>query len=951
MEEDELESIDPTAFPILVETVSRNEVDIELKVQEINDKLSEYTVRTSTNTSGINEAKDYAYNAHTAVHETEIKSLSYTDERIEELRALFIQLLNQWAANLRGQINVDTGGAINDALVQAGSSWAASLAEMEQAVADAITTAEELRGWASDTINITIPELRAELDRWIQDSETTASEFQEETNIARQEAAAAASRWREMSDNIQVALDHILEADYNNYEAREDILRRVSTDFEGRFSDYDERITSAAGDAGAVVDKVEQLTVEYENQKALIQNVERALIDGDEQLSQQITALSVGAQTQFDSAKIWHFDTNNDGWTGTWVDGYLRVLNTTIVRLLNINATRYRQIKFRIKKVGTPTWNGSLNWEGAEPVGPIVLDEPTWSGDYAEITINPEWSGTLTGILLTLSSGSDVDNHYRLDWITVGRPSPGASTADLASERSARIAQDAATAVRIDALSSELNTLDGLQTGTADAIDGVRTSVEVLDGRVTSLIEDLTLLESTVTDLNTGMVGNASAIDLLQSRVLNTEDGLTAVNNRITDLNSTIGDATSTALDLLTTRVEQNVDETVILSQKITSLESNLDGKASATALSGLNTRVTDAEGEITSISNSITVLTSNIAGKASASALNNLTTRVTSAEGKITTMSQDITVLKSTVPNLATATAVSALTTRVSSTEQSLITQASQITNLTASIGTRASVSAMDALTVRVENVNGRVTTEANKIIALQATQGRMSANGLLRITTNTSVAGAQARIALHAEATASGTTHTAGLYLDAKSNGTSNVIIIADRFAIVSNPGSGEQVAPFVIDNGKVYLNTTVVIRNADIGTAKIGGNAITVPAQAEANNTINLTTGWTNILTVAMNREGARTNILCSATIAGYSMAIVKFRLLRNGAEIGSFFGLTGTRGTQSTVSFPICDNNLATGATTYTLQAQTLNEGDYSASGVVYQRNMIVEHVKR
>ena len=119
-----------------------------------------------------------------------------------------------------------------------------------------------------------------------------------------------------------------------------------------------------------------------------------------------------------------------------------------------------------------------------------------------------------------------------------------------------------------------------------------------------------------------------------------------------------------------------------------------------------------------------------------------------------------------------------------------------------------------------------------ASATTAVTARTNRASASGLLRVTSVAAGSTALTRVGLMAEATSGSTNSSAGLYLDARSDGVSQVSVVANRFAVVSGTGGdAPRAVPFFVDNGVVYIDTAT-IKNLSIGAAKIGNNALYVP-----------------------------------------------------------------------------------------------------------------------
>ncbi|WP_414606723.1 hypothetical protein, partial [Stenotrophomonas pavanii] len=100
-----------------------------------------------------------------------------------------------------------------------------------------------------------------------------------------------------------------------------------------------------------------------------------------ESLSRALSEVAAGSGTQFDSLRIWYFDTTVEEWTGngappTMVDGWLRPANGTdspyvqSPAALAVDGGAYRFVKLRVKRVGDATWDGFLQW--------ITLADQAW---------------------------------------------------------------------------------------------------------------------------------------------------------------------------------------------------------------------------------------------------------------------------------------------------------------------------------------------------------------------------------------------------------------------------------------------------------------------------------------------------------------------------------------------------------------------------------------------
>lgn len=188
----------------------------------------------------------------------------------------------------------------------------------------------------------------------------------------------------------------------------------------------------------------------------LIHQERQARATETEGLAQQISLLSAGVGEQFDSFEIWHFNNSNDGWAGgVYQDGWLNVKNETLVSpTITLDGSMYKHVKIRIQKFGTPTWQGLLSYAG----GSITALEPSYTEDgIALVNFYAQWSGAITSFSLKLASTASASNYFLVDWIAVGRPSPGASNAALLREEKARADKDRAIAQDVTALNTQIN--------------------------------------------------------------------------------------------------------------------------------------------------------------------------------------------------------------------------------------------------------------------------------------------------------------------------------------------------------------------------------------------------------------------------------------------------------------------------------------------------------------
>ncbi|PTX47849.1 hypothetical protein, partial [Gemmobacter caeni] len=374
-------------------------------------------------------------------------------------------------------------------------------AALDDVRAELLGQLTDLQGWVStelDLVDDTLDDVRAEV------AGLTTAQAAQAAGLAAQAAALAgeaaargdlalttAQHYRDLARSMQALRDYVAELDYQSYSAREELRRQIGVVVEGYAASFDERITVGASATGAIAERVTVLEAEGQSLGAQILAVDTARVDGENALAQQIAAVSVGTNTQFDHAKIWYFDTTAEGWTGSpsapaAAGGYLRPPTGAGAWIaspggLAVDTQVYSQVRARLRRVGSPGWTGILWWQAAgQGWGAgrsLAIPEPVWVDGITDITVTPDWAGLLDQIRLDLASAPDGSNYIEIDWIAIGRPSPGASRAELVAERTARISADAAQASAITELQASLTGVGGVASATASA-------VQALDGRV-----------------------------------------------------------------------------------------------------------------------------------------------------------------------------------------------------------------------------------------------------------------------------------------------------------------------------------------------------------------------------------------------------------------------------------------------------------------------------------
>lgn len=327
----------------------------------------------------------------------------------------------------------------------------------------------------------------------------------------------------------------------------------------------------------------------------------------DSALAQQITLLSAGAGEQFDYSNIWYFDTGADGWlssttgdytfntTGGWIS--VRANTGTIgspfisspTTLLSVLGSKYTQVKLRIRKVGSPTWRGRILFRTAadsvfNTAQYAEAAEPVWDAatGVAVVTWNmpePWLSSTNTRIRLDISTNIMPGNYHEVDWVAIGRPSPGASSAQLTAEQVARADGDSAQATARETLAAQIR---GGYTG--NALSEVTTGLlfQEREARATADATEVTQRETLSTKL-TGQANPASlTIETLASGLLFDEKTarLTADASQVTRIES---------LEVFKTSAEGSISGTAsalsTLTGTVATISGGLDAQVNASNL------------------------------------------------------------------------------------------------------------------------------------------------------------------------------------------------------------------------------------------------------------------------------------------------------------------------------------------------------------------------------
>ncbi|WP_369281150.1 TipJ family phage tail tip protein [Klebsiella quasipneumoniae] len=441
------------------------------------------------------------------------------------------------------------------------------------------------------------------------------------------------------------------------------LTNAVKQETADRIADVNAKASQAADELLAATQGIE----------ASIESLTQVMKTADENLAREMSSLAAGANIQFDSQVIWHFNNQTtEGWTGSAgvpgvsQDGWLRPADSatdpyiTSPGGLAVDGAAYRFIMLRFRKTGKPVWAGEIRWvsagENFTNTKRYIVAEPEYADGVATLTVRDiPWTGNIDRIRLDLTNQQDASNFIEFDWIAVGRPAPGASTAALQDVRS----------TLSNALTAEAqarSTLAAQMRGSYDGSDLEKVTSGLLyqekTARVTAISAEVKARESLQTQFN----DNKAAVSGELSS-LTTEQSAQA--SRIGGLETSLGKkADAAALTSLTQKVEQQGTTLTSQGAALTSLtnrvgqtETGLAGTNEA--LSGLQSVVTQQGDRITSQGQSITKLTSDLgttntalAKKAEAAAVTALTQQVEQNGRDIRSNTDSITSLSNQLVN-----------------------------------------------------------------------------------------------------------------------------------------------------------------------------------------------------------------------------------------------------------------------------------------------------------
>lgn len=351
-------------------------------------------------------------------------------------------------------------------------------------------------------------------------------------DLAEQQAKLAA----EISARIQAIADEAAARAAGLAQAAQDLVAEALLRQQG----VTEAMQAISAEAQA---RIDALLNEKMAREAAISREEQLRQSADESLARAVSEVAAGSGTQFDSIKLWPFNQTIEGWTGngapTLVDGWLRPANHATAPwvqspvALAVDGSAYRFVKLRVKRVGSPTWNGFLQWitttdQAWNTQKRVAIPEPAWDvNGVATVDVQDIawWPATVDAIRLQLGAAQTVANYYLIDYIAVGRPQPGASVALVQEETQARITADAAEALQRNTLAVQMR---GNYTGTDPLQLTAGLAYEELKARVAAdaaQVQRISTMEARM-PAGAGSLATAASVTALQEATATTTSAL-----------------------------------------------------------------------------------------------------------------------------------------------------------------------------------------------------------------------------------------------------------------------------------------------------------------------------------------------------------------------------------------------------------------------------------------
>ncbi|EOZ3695066.1 phage tail protein, partial [Klebsiella michiganensis] len=562
-------------------------------------------------------------------HKTLTETADAIREEVEQQVNEINQSINETAGGIRKQVDGQIA-TVNKSMTE-------NIDLVNQTLNDAISTVSKSINDAVSDINTSVDQQIADVNKALTAGDSALkSQLQTAENGLKQSIAQANTGWD----------------------------KAVKQETADRIADVNAKAAQAA----------DQLLNEKNERLASIESTQQIIQDINNSLATQMAQISAGTGEQFDSQAIWYFDNDREGWTSNGgipsviENGWLRPTNHATDAyitspVISISGKAYRFLKLRLKKTGTPVWSGQVRWryEGQtfNDSRMLTVAEPDYDGSgRAVLSIQDiPWGSAddkpVIQFRLDLTLDQSDENFITIDWIAVGRPTPGASTAALRQEATTRANADAVEATKRATLAAQIR-------GTSESNDLADLSSGLLfqemNARITADKAEVTARESLQTQFNDNKSSVAEELSSLTT-------AQSAQASKISGLEISLGKkADATALQTLTQKVEQQGTTLTSQGNTLTSL-SNRIGKtesgvaANSNAITGLQSTVSQQEDKLTSQGLSLTKLTNdlsatnaNVNKKADASALQTLQNTITQQGGALTTQGSAIVSLENSL-------------------------------------------------------------------------------------------------------------------------------------------------------------------------------------------------------------------------------------------------------------------------------------------------------------
>ncbi|MDV0373392.1 phage tail protein, partial [Klebsiella michiganensis] len=562
-------------------------------------------------------------------HKTLTETADAIREEVEQQVNEINQSINETAGGIRKQVDGQIA-TVNKSITE-------NIDLVNQTLNDAISTVNKSINDAVSDINTSVDQQIADVNKALTAGDSALkSQLQTVENGLKQSIAQANTGWD----------------------------KAVKQETADRIADVNAKAAQAA----------DQLLNEKNERLASIESTQQIIQDINNSLATQMAQISAGTGEQFDSQAIWYFDNDREGWTSNGgipsviENGWLRPTNHATDAyitspVISISGKAYRFLKLRLKKTGTPVWSGQVRWryEGQtfNDSRMLTVAEPDYDGSgRAVLSIQDiPWGSAddkpVIQFRLDLTLDQSDENFIIIDWIAVGRPTPGASTAALRQEATTRANADAVEATKRATLAAQIR-------GTSESNDLADLSSGLLfqemNARITADKAEVTARESLQTQFNDNKSSVAEELSSLTT-------AQSAQASKISGLEISLGKkADATALQTLTQKVEQQGTTLTSQGNTLTSL-SNRIGKtesgvaANSNAITGLQSTVSQQEDKLTSQGLSLTKLTNdlsatnaNVNKKADASALQTLQNTITQQGGALTTQGSAIVSLENSL-------------------------------------------------------------------------------------------------------------------------------------------------------------------------------------------------------------------------------------------------------------------------------------------------------------